>query len=95
MKDMQEEKEKAALLTNFVFGGGERKAGKRRGSNLSEDLGWKPKVVEVWFEIARNELKKRRLEQHQTDGLYEFPGVQGEVMVGCPGCRIPGSGTGR
>lgn len=87
MLDMQDEKEKAELLASVVFGG-ERKVGKRRASGMTKDPPWAPRMGEVWFEVARNELKKRGLGQHAADGLFRFPDVQGEVMIGCPGCQV-------
>ncbi|KAI5853384.1 hypothetical protein BZA05DRAFT_336742 [Tricharina praecox] len=87
MMDMQDEKEKAELLASVVFGG-DRKVGKRRASGMVKDLPWAPRMGEVWFEVARNELRKRGLEQHAADGLFRFPEVQGEVMIGCPGCQV-------
>ena len=87
MTDLQDEKEKTELLTSVVFGG-DRKVGKRRASGMVKDLPWTPRMGEVWFEVARNELRKRGLEQHAADGLFRFPEVQGEVMVGCPGCQV-------
>ncbi|KAA8912761.1 hypothetical protein FN846DRAFT_932653 [Sphaerosporella brunnea] len=90
MADMVGEKEQVEMLTNVVFGASDRKAGKRRGSGLAKDLGWELKIREIWFDVARNELRRRSLERHRADGLFLFPEVQGEVMVGCPGCVVPG-----
>jgi hypothetical protein len=87
MIDMEDEKEQVEMLTNVVFGAGDRKAGRRRGSGLSRDLGWELKIREVWFDVAKDELRRRGLERHRTDGLFLLPEVQGEVMVGCPGCQ--------
>ncbi|KAF8251866.1 hypothetical protein K440DRAFT_612203, partial [Wilcoxina mikolae CBS 423.85] len=56
MIDMQDEKEKADLLAHVVFGGLDRKAGKRRGTGSAGESSWNPRVSEVWFEVARCEL---------------------------------------
>jgi hypothetical protein len=86
MLDMEDEKEQVDMLPNVVFGSGDRKAARRR-SGLPRDLGWEVKIREIWFNVARNELRRRGLERHRADGLFLLPEVQGEVMVGCPGCQ--------
>jgi hypothetical protein len=92
MLDMEGEKEKAALLVNVVYntngsdargGGG---GGRRRRSGTTTQSQWNPRMGEVWFEIAKKELRRRGLGRHWPDGTYSFPEVGGEVMVGCPDC---------
>jgi len=85
MIDMQEEKEKAGVLEHIVFGGPDKKTGKRRGTGSVKEPSWNPRVSEVWFEVAKCELRKRGLEQHLADGIFRFS--PGEVMVGCPECQ--------
>lgn len=98
MTDMQVEKEKAGWMVDFVFGGlggteashgsvgsGGRAGGRRRSTMHRErEQSWSPRVGEVWFEVARAELRKRGLERHEPDGRFRWQ--QGEVVVGCPGC---------
>ncbi|KAI5816738.1 hypothetical protein BZA77DRAFT_53890 [Pyronema omphalodes] len=97
MTDMQVEKEKAGWMVDFVFGGiagtdpsmgnGARAGGRRRSTMHRErEPTWSPRVGEVWFEVARAELKKRGLEKHEPDGRFRWQ--QGEVVVGCPECRL-------
>lgn len=87
MLDMQDEKVRTELLANLLFEDG-IKTGKRRGSSLYKGPSWTPRMGEVWFESARNGLRARGLERHRADGMYYFPEVQGEVMVGCPDCQV-------
>ena len=65
-------------------GGGGGAGGRRRGSGWTEDDAWAPRMSEVWFEVARAELRRRGLEQHPSNGVYHFE--QCEIIVGCPGC---------
>ena len=65
-------------------GGGGGAGGRRRGSGCTEDNAWAPRMGEVWFEVARAELRRRGLEQHPSNGVYRFE--QCEIIVGCPGC---------
>ncbi|KAI5804425.1 hypothetical protein EDC01DRAFT_419370 [Geopyxis carbonaria] len=89
MLDMQRERDELRIAT----GGGGRKRGKSLGARHTteearEHESWSPKIGEVWFEVARAELRRRGLERHRSDGVYFFPECQGEVLVGCPECIV-------
>ena len=88
MLDMEGEKVKTQLLTSVLFDDAHQPV-KRRGSGmLKSEANWTPRMGEVWFESAKNELRIRGLERHRPDKIHRFAEVQGEVMVGCPDCEV-------
>jgi len=69
MEKMQREKEEADLRSPINFGGQD----------------YQPKVKETWFQVAKEEMEKRRLAGHQPE-VYAFKGIP-SVRVGCQLCR--------
>ncbi|KAF8418231.1 hypothetical protein EV426DRAFT_345294 [Tirmania nivea] len=69
MEKMQREKEEAELRSPINFGGRD----------------YQPKVKETWFQVAKEEMEKRRLAGHQPE-LYIFKGIP-SVRLGCQLCR--------
>ena len=55
--------------------------------DLKKGVEWRPRIGEVWFEIAREELKKRGLQRHRCDGMFVLPGTQKKFVIGCPDCE--------
>lgn len=69
MEKMQREKEVAELRSPISFGGQD----------------YQPKVKETWFQVAKEEMERRRLAGHQPE-LYTFRGLP-SVRLGCQLCR--------
>lgn len=69
MEKMQREKEEADLRSPINFGGQD----------------YLPKVKETWFQVAKEEMEKRKLGGHQPE-LYTFRGIP-SVRLGCQLCR--------
>lgn len=89
MMDMEQEKEKIAFISNIIFGDDRKGNGRRRGSLLSGcSAVWDPKLRETWFDAAKKELSRRGLTKHTAEKVFTFPGVAGEVMIGCPDCEL-------